>query len=168
MKAYFNAEDLAYYTSQSFEKKFKEKISSIKLQKSLYFLFAYWGGFVKKSNQASKDDRESFEVKDYRPYLFDNTIEAWIYGPVVPSVFKSFDLNNKEQAQKACVKINGFPFVKAFIDDLLNDLFRVSDFKLVDLSHQDKSWKDQFCYLESFHNHEIKKEDILDEYSKRI
>ena len=72
--------------------------TATKLQKTLYFLFAYWGQYIKKN----KENSNSVEVdySKYNEYLFDDDIEAWTYGPVVPSVFyaermKFFDVNEK-------------------------------------------------------------------------
>lgn len=62
-------------------------ISPIKLQKSLYFLFAYWGQFIRKN----KENKDSVEVdySNYEECLFNDRIEAWTYGPVVPNVFNA-------------------------------------------------------------------------------
>lgn len=65
----------------------KRIISPIKLQKSLYFLFAYWGQFIRKN----KENQDSVEVdySNYNEFLFDDRIEAWTYGPVIPAVFNA-------------------------------------------------------------------------------
>ena len=91
MGYYFEASDLACYISQKFYDKYGYEISSIKLQKSLYFLFAYWGGFVNKSCANFADDRECQEMNKYKRYLFNDRIEAWTYGPVVPEIYKKFN-----------------------------------------------------------------------------
>lgn len=167
-EAYFDAKDLARYIADSYEKQYKRPISNIKLQKSLYFLFAYWGGFVKRS-QLSKnnDDLESVEISKLKPYLFNNRIEAWVYGPVVPSIYKAIKNQTEETLLASINKIKQEPFVKAFIDDLLEDIFNTSDFKLVDLAHQDECWISKFDYNAEQHNQEIDKEEIINEYSTR-
>ena len=48
-KGLVNAKELACYITDYYMIKFSKEISPIKLQKSLYFCFAYWGGFVRKS-----------------------------------------------------------------------------------------------------------------------
>ncbi len=166
-KGYINAIDLAKYINKKYKEKFKSDISSIKLQKSLYFLFAYWGGFVKELQTKKGEGLIETEDANYKQYLFDNRIEAWIYGPVITDVYHKFDSVRKydKEAEK---KINELPIeVKSFIDDLLDDIFKVSDFKLVDLSHNDNCWKKNFIEDDKKHNREILKEDIIDEYSKR-
>lgn len=167
-ESYFDAKDLARYVANSYEQKYGYPISNIKLQKSLYFLFAYWGGFVKKSQLTkNENDLESKEISQLKPYLFSNPIEAWVYGPVVPSVYKSFENQSAEVMLESINKIKQEPFVKSFIDDLLEDIFATSDFKLVDLAHQDKCWISKFDYEAEQHNQEINKEEIIDEYSTR-
>lgn len=56
-KGIVNAKELAFYISDLYISKYSKEISPIKLQKSLYFTFAYWGGFeekVRKTNQKLK------------------------------------------------------------------------------------------------------------------
>lgn len=73
-------------------------ISPIKLQKSLYFLFAYWGSFIRMN----KENADSVEVNYsiYDENLFDDKIEAWTYGPVIPSVFSAEKNGVLEEAEK--------------------------------------------------------------------
>ena len=147
----------------------KRVISPIKLQKSLYFLFAYWGQFIKNN----KENQDSVEVNysNYSEYLFDDKIEAWTYGPVVPDVFiaekqghldmlDSFDIDFFEKNEESRVK-------KEFIDDLLRQVFEADDFGLVRLSHQDQCWIRNYVETDEKHNREIPKEEILDEYTRK-
>lgn len=142
----------------------KRQISPIKLQKALYFLFAYWGQYILKN----KENTNSVEV-DYSTFnecLFNDDIEAWTYGPVVPNVFhaeKNGTLDvlessyNDEYLEDDIVK-------KEFIDYLLPQLFDISDFGLVDLSHQDECWKKHYNENEDRHNQVIPKDEIINEY----
>jgi len=139
----------------------KRMISPIKLHKSLYFLFAYWGEFIKNN----KDNQDSVEVdySNYSEYLFDDKIEAWTYGPVVPNVFvaeKNGLLDNFEESNY----IENDIVKKEFIDNLLGQLFETDDFGLVTLSHDDMCWKKYYIESDEKHNREIPKEEIIDEY----
>lgn len=139
----------------------KRIISPIKLQKSLYFLFAYWGQFIK----SNKENQDSVEVNysNYSEYLFNDRIEAWTYGPVVPEVFtaeKSGWLDNLKVSNYLENEIEK----KEFIDNLLNQLFEIDDFGLVRLSHEDLCWKKYYIESDEKHNREIPKEEIIDEY----
>ena len=72
-----NAKDLASYICYRYFKiytKGKKEISPIKLQKSLYFLFAYWGGFVRKNNNNIDYVEEKINQSEY---LFEDEFHAW-------------------------------------------------------------------------------------------
>lgn len=158
----FNAVDLASYIKYKYcnlDNRISDEISPLKLQKSLYFCFAYWGGFVRKG----KNKKSELRI-DYSEYLFDDKIEAWVYGPVIPNVYHN---NNITPDEKKDMFV-GKEYVKEFIDGILNDVLNVSDFKLVEASHQDKCWKNNFKKLEIFHNNEIPKEEIIKEYANQI
>lgn len=139
-------------------------ISPIKLQKSLYFLFAYWGQFIR----SNKENMDSVEVdySKYDEFLFNDRIEAWTYGPVVPAVFnaeKSGLLDaeiDKDYLEDDFVK-------KEFIDNLLEQLFEIDDFGLVRISHEDKCWQNNYIESDERHNREIPKEEIINEYSSK-
>ena len=57
-KGIFSSEELANYIAYKYKEKMGTNISPLKLQKSLYFCFAYWGGFVRKG----KKSPESAEI----------------------------------------------------------------------------------------------------------
>ncbi len=152
-----DARTLACYIKEYYKTNFKkEDISPLKLQKALYFCFAYWGGFAR----LMKTNKNEIE-KEYNEILFPNTIEAWVYGPVVPDVYHETNLEKYK-------KINPFKdnFVKEYINGILNDVLAANDFKLVEVSHQDKCWKKNFKPNSKFHNCVIPPEEIISEYAK--
>ncbi|MBQ3408897.1 MAG: DUF4065 domain-containing protein [Clostridia bacterium] len=159
---------LAWYVKQKYlqyEKNIdKREISPIKLQKTLYFLFAYWGQYILKN----KNNSESVEVNysDYSEYLFEDDIEAWTYGPVVPSVFHG-EKNGWIDKNPVEGYLEDDPVKKEFIDYLLPQLFDISDFGLVDLSHQDECWKKYYNQNEEKHNNIIPKDEIISEYCNK-
>lgn len=67
---YTTASDVAKYFISSFQKKDKE-ISNLKLQKLLYYA-------------------QAWHLALYDVPLFDDKIEAWVHGPVVPGVFREY------------------------------------------------------------------------------
>ena len=166
----FKAKDFACYIKDRYYKYTDgtKEISPIKLQKALYFCFAYWGGFVNKGkidNQLPKETRNT---------LFDDKFEAWAYGPVVPSVYfneKYLFFRTKEQDQEAVKRVeiilNNDDLLKDTIASLLKDIFSTSDFKLVSISHMDKCWQNHFNATEKKHNNEIPKEEIINEYTTK-
>lgn len=165
-KGLIDAKQLAYYISKKYDEYTNHtiKISNIKLQKTLYFLFAMWGGFIEKS----KSKESEFETT-LSSILFDNDIQAWVYGPVVPDVFfanRDGNLNTYKFDEKEFFS-NGKQLLQETIDSIMNDIFAVSDFKLVSISHEDKCWQNHFDPLEEEHKRIIPKEEILAEYATR-
>lgn len=141
-------------------------ISPIKLQKSLYFLFAYWGLYIRKN----KENTESVEVdySNYNEYLFEDKIEAWTYGPVIPEVFLA-EKSGQLDAQLDSNYLSDDIVKREFIDNLLDQLFEIDDFGLVRISHEDECWKKNYIETDEKHNREILKEDIINEYiSKQV
>lgn len=168
-KGILESKDLANYIAYKYKEKMGRDISPLKLQKSLYFCFAYWGGFVRKG----KNTPESAEIdlKDFSEYLYDEDIEAWIYGPVIPSVYRNFKIDkmDEEKAKEFEIKLkkkyNGILYT--FISGLINDLIDANDFDLVDISHKDNAWKNNYNPEDKKHNKIINKEDIIDEYANK-
>lgn len=162
-KGIFSAIDLASYIKYKYsisDSRISSEISPLKLQKTLYFCFAYWGGFVRKG----KGKQSELNITDSE-YLFNEKIEAWVYGPVVPDVYH----NNSTIKPSECSEIfKGKEYIKEFIDGILDNFLPASDFKLVEISHQDKCWINNFRKSEIFHNNEIPKEEIIKEYAKQI
>ncbi len=159
--AELNVKELAAYIQKKYYEEYHREISPIKLQKSLYFLFAYWGGLVRKSKLYPNAVEEDFSK--FNEYLFDEDFEAWVYGPVVPTVYRERNLERFYNDNL----FNGKEQIKDFVDDLLKDLFSTSDFSLVDISHSDNSWKNNFDYDDEFHDKKIDKEQIIEEYSRK-
>ncbi len=156
-KGIVSAKELACYITDYYNEKFSKVISPIKLQKSLYFCFAYWGGFVRKSKLA---DTEITINKS--EWLFAENIEAWVYGPVVPDVYHEDNLMSNRNENLFCDDED----VKEFVNGVLDDILNVSDFKLVEVSHSDNCWKKNFDPNSERHNVVIDKEDIITEYAK--
>lgn len=159
--AELDVKELAAYIQKKYYQEKQKEISPIKLQKSLYFLFAYWGGIVRKSKMYPNAVEEDYSK--FSEYLFDEEIEAWVYGPVIPSVYREKNISKYYNESM----FDGKDKVKDFIDDLLKDLFEVGDFTLVDISHSDNSWKNSFSYEDEFHDNIINKEDIIEEYARK-
>lgn len=92
--------------------------------------------------------------------------ETWTYGPVIRSVydkFKSGLLKKRDLPEN--IKEN--TFLCETIDSILNDVFELSDFKLVALSHEDSSWKNHYNENSEEHNIIIPREEIRDEYTDK-
>lgn len=158
------AMELASYISYKYKEIFNNpnrKISPLKLQKSLYFCFAYWGAFAREGNNTNSSEFSS----DFVEYLFDDEIKAWVYGPVVPYVYRN---SNKIGECNPSELFKDNEYVREFIDGVLNDVLKASDFNLVRISHEDKCWINHFHEDDIEHNEEIPKEEIIMEYVKQI
>ena len=159
---------LALYIKKQYleyEKNINNKIiSPIKLQKSLYFLFAYWGQYIRKN----KENKDSVEVdySDLNEWLFDDRIEAWTYGPVVPEVFM-YERAGLLDKEPDCDYLKNEDIKKEFIDNLLDQLFEIDDFGLVRISHEDECWRRNYIESDERHNREIPKEEIINEYASK-
>lgn len=151
--------ELSKYIKYRYQTEYHKEISHLKLQKSLYFCFAYWGSFVRNGKETKLSE---IDLSKQDEYLFDNTIEAWVYGPVVPDVYR---IQDSIEAKSEFPTDNDI--AKEYIDGILDSVLPVSDFKLVEESHKDDSWKKHFDFKERMHNNEIPKEDIIDEYSRK-
>lgn len=156
-----DARALACYIIDYYKNQFqKDEISPLKLQKTLYFCFAYWGGFIRKNNSFSDETKEI--TLSYDECLFNNKIEAWVYGPVVPDVYHENNLKRYENKNL----FSGMEYLQEYINNVLNDVLPLNDFKLVEISHEDQCWKKHFKGKNMFHNIEIPKEEIIKEYVK--
>lgn len=144
-----------------------DTLSPLKLQKGLYFLYAYYSAMY-----GTKHKNEESEINyDLPPELFPAEFEAWNYGPVIRSVY---DVRKKGEDiyQKMAENFSGEVFncdngkeVKSFIDDLFIQINKASDFSLVDRSHSDKAWEDAFNQGKST---KISNETIINEYKTKF
>lgn len=160
--AIFNVKEFAAYISNNYLKETGNKISPVRLQKTLYFCFAFWGGFVRKGKIYQEESALEIDVSRFDEYLFNARFEAWVYGPVVPEIYHEHNIDRFFNPN-----LFNDSFLKEYIDDLLDDINEVSDFRLVDLSHQDDCWRKNFKYEDSAHSREIFKDDIINEYVKK-
>lgn len=161
-KGMFKALDLAKYLNSFHNEKYGRNISPLKLQKVLFFLFGEWGAFVSKPNIKNEEFGDWKDLKIFPRYLFEDEIQAWLYGPVVKDVYDNF--KNETMDYNELFKTEEEKYVGEFIKDLSSELFRLSDFRLVELTHQMNCWKNSYSENEMFHNTVINKEDIINEF----
>jgi len=166
-EAILDARVLACYIIDYYKNKLNniDDISPLKLQKALYFCFAYWGGFIRKNNFFSDDTKEI--TLNYSEILFGNTIEAWTYGPVVPDVYKAFKDNSLSTYKDENI-FKDKVYLKEYINNILDDVLNTNDFRLVEISHEDNCWKRNFKPKSKFHNLIINPEEIIKEYVNKI
>ena len=170
--AIFDKFDLAKYVSSKYKKLNDVDISPIKLQKVMYFLFAYYGGWAKYNNENSNFNETDNE--NISTHLFDANFVAWDYGPVEEEVYQKYKLERKyfyiENADVCKEKLNSIDRnVTGMIEHLYNQIIDLNDFTLVDVSHKDEAWKRNYQSRKNglVNAKTIDNEDIINEYAKR-
>jgi uncharacterized phage-associated protein len=119
------AKYLIYLASQVFvgDNKEREGVTNLKLQKLLYFAQAYYLGKLGKP-------------------LFNDPIEAWEYGPVVPVVYKKY----RKYSNKPIVKEKDESNLSESDKEQLKNVWELfggySAGRLVDIAHAHSPWKD--------------------------
>lgn len=144
-----------------------KSMSPIRLQKTLYFLYAFYGatyGSLKKGESISEVDQI------YPKELFPAEFEAWEYGPVIRDVY----FGNKDDKYDGMVDATANysseeeKDVVEFLDSLTDQLNQMSDFAMVDRSHSDKAWTSKFDPTNKYANEKIDNGDLVEEYRIRI
>ncbi|MEG0285476.1 MAG: DUF4065 domain-containing protein [Vagococcus sp.] len=134
----FDAIDIAnYFVYKAEETNNSEKLNNLKLQKILYYSYAF---FTEGA-------------------LFKDTIEKWKLGPVVPEVYHSFkhngsqpikgtvtklDLENFELVDfkgKVLEKIEGVSGLVTYLNEIFDLLISKNPFTIVDKTHSEEMWK---------------------------
>lgn len=122
--AIITAQDVANYFLQKASKD-KELISNLKLQKLIYY-------------------SQGLHLVIYNKPLFPEIIEAWTYGPVVRDLYHKY----KHLGSQGIPPDEDFIPSKISVEKrkLLDEIYRVfgqySAFRLAEISHSDKCWKD--------------------------
>lgn len=99
-----------------------ELMSNMKLQKMLYY-------------------QQGFHLAFFGEPLFDDPIEAWMYGPVVPSVYEHFKKYGSqgippETEEDIALK----PEEQALFDEVYNVYAAYSAVGLMNLTHSESPW----------------------------
>ena len=101
----------------------EELMTNLKLQKMLYY-------------------EQGFHLAYFGTPLFDDDIEAWQYGPVVPFVYNYFKKNG---ANGLVPDGNLYAFSNQKEKELFDEVFRVygkySAIGLMNMTHNEKPWK---------------------------
>lgn len=157
----------AEYLAIRYKEQYNEDISIIKMNKVLYFCFAYWGAYV-RTGKNNIDNIEVDGLEEYSEYLFDTEFKAGVYGPYMKNLSK---INNKyfiqyekeKELHNFIVKNQYGGNVYKFLDPLIIDLFNANEFDLMDISKKDEEYK-----RARDNNHGIMDNDkIIDEYCKK-
>lgn len=125
--AKYDAVDIAEYILWYCENELEKPITNLTLQKMLYYVQGYY-------------------LKKYNEPMFDNTMEAWQYGPVVPDVYFIYKDNRKEVIKGVAMKDEKVISKedKIFLNSLLQQLIKINPWALVRKTHSEKPWDKNF------------------------
>ena len=124
-----------------FSNKSGELITNLKLQKLLYYA-------------------QAWHLANKHRSLFKEDFEAWVHGPVIPSIyhqFKSFSPSPilKEVDLDAIKKLLGAETV-AYMEELLSVYLPFSAYELERMTHEEDPWKTTRGGLETSERCEVK------------
>ena len=125
-------------------------ITNLKLQKLLYYAQA----FYLVNNNGDK--------------LFDDDIQAWKYGPVVPKVYHEYKSCNSFPILFKDVKDKSFNFSNnqlIFLDEFASEFFSFSATELVTRTHTEQPWITAF---KKGNNAVIDTNEMFSFYSQQI
>lgn len=121
----------------------KQDISAVRLHKSVYLLYSYYGMTYGQLSKELVDERSEIEY-NYPKRLVDVSFEAWKYGPVSPKVQKR--LKRGDYFPLGIIDRHSFltseeKDVLDFLKDLIKQINDMSDYGLIDRVRQDEVWR---------------------------
>jgi uncharacterized phage-associated protein len=141
MKTQFTALEIASFF-------IKKGVSPLKLQKLLYYSQAWY--FVKTGNK-----------------LFEEKIQAWIYGPVVYSVWDNFRYMKRSMTIPTSRATDvDTTFAEEHLNQVWDAYGHLSGPELVDLTHEEEAWIQSRKGL--LNEQPSDKEVVIDESSTRF
>jgi uncharacterized phage-associated protein len=131
----------------SYEK--NDPVSNLKLQKLLYYSQAWHLAFLKKP-------------------LFNEEIEAWVHGPVVPEVFRTYRDNRWARIPKR--EEFDFPEVRGHLEEVWRVYGGLTAYDLERLTHSEDPWKNARAGLapDASSHVVISKDSMRNYYSSRL
>lgn len=154
-EAMYSADSVAKIVIQYSNNK-RYSISNLKLQKILYFIQAIF-------------------LNEYNRACFKEEIEAWTFGPVVPSVYQKYKIFGANSIPEYACKDDSFvglfsynnsnnrlaisPNDNDIICDIVDSLSGYSASDLVEITHKQSPWINAYT---PYCNNIISKESILD------
>lgn len=136
----YSAMDIARYILTWFYDN-DEFISNLKLQKLLYYIQGHCLGMFSHP-------------------CFNDTIQAWKHGPVVPTVYRKFSsyaggsIIYFDRYNQGEINEN----IEELIDDVLEHYGEYETWDLVDMTHREGPWRG--CYVDGMPDIEITKESM--------
>lgn len=169
--AYLDKTKLVNYMLQKHEEINNYTMSPIKVQKTLYYLYALWGGNVRLlNNDLTSGDQVCEQDFALDEDLFEPAFEAWKYGPVDTEIYWLYKGNLLSGKCSAEELLEDHPEMGnqllPFIDHIIEQTSEISDFTLVDMTHDDECWK--VAYESGRGTGRIDKDRIKDEHARKL
>lgn len=136
----------------------KRCLTPKKIQKLVYYAYAW---FIALNNQ-SPDQIDNI--------LFEEQPEAWIHGPVFPSLYKEYKSYNWNEVPQDAEPSLGNDDLKSFLNDVWNTFGKYSADQLEYMTHQELPWinaRNNICNTEPSNN-VISKKDIFTFYNSLV
>jgi uncharacterized phage-associated protein len=151
--------------------KLVRKISSremtpLRLQKTLYFVFAFYGATLGKLSPENQEENKFEGSANYPKYLFEEQFEAWQYGPVLRSMYTINKHRKYEilEAEEWEIKDEKDQAIYDLIEQVVKQTDEMGDFTLVERTHEDQAWKDAF----ESENNLMSRDAIVEEYKLEL
>lgn len=139
--------------------------SQLKIQKTLYLLFAFYGATYGKL--INDENNSELDSNNYTPFLFEPNFQAWKYGPADYDVYINFKKEEKYKELKSIENILNEDLTEVekrniitFINNIINQTDEMDDYTLMDRTREDKVWSDSYSNKEKNMNPYL----IVDEY----
>jgi len=127
------ARQVAAYFLSLVDDEVGDSLSNLKLQKLVYYA-------------------QGFHLALTGEPLFEDPLEAWEHGPVVPSLYRGF---KQHGAEPIPAPENGFDFaaypkdVRELLDEVFSVYGQFSASKLRNLTHEESPWKEAYAIAPS-------------------
>jgi len=124
----YNVSDIANYFLLKADDSDQELLSNMKLQKLMYYA-------------------QGMHLVFFNEPLFEDTIKAWAYGPVIPALYheyKSYEKGGippKDEFDPSIIDDE----TREFLDEIYGAFGQFSAIRLMELSHCDQCWIDAFA-----------------------
>ena len=123
----FTAKQIADWILSKINTESGDTISPLKLQKLLYYT-------------------QAWHLAIFKEPIFDEEIEAWAHGPVIPSQYIRFSyIMRNDRINPTSIKLDFIKFENKETEDLLNEVFEIynehSANYLEDLTHSELPWQ---------------------------
>lgn len=142
-----------------------EKPSSLKIQKTLYLLFAFYGATYGQLKATSSE----LEMINYPAYLFEPNFEAWQYGPVDLDAHKAIHeeaydpFGLEDAAFDKALEPSEIRNIRLFIDSIIEQTNDTDDFTLIGRVCEDDAW----VSVASSNDKTMNPQTIVNEYTTK-